>query len=886
MGFPSRIVSVFRNLLHRQRVEAQLDQEVRACVDMVTDERVAAGMSPQEARRSALADFGGLEQVKQAVRDQRSGTRVELLWQDLRYGARRLRKSPGFTGGAVLTLGLGIGATAAMFSVVDAVVLRPLPYNDVDRIVSVRTDSPSGYWQMASWPGYLAMRRSQTALHHLAGFAPYWGMTLKVGEESRFVHVTQGTDNFFDVFGVSPMLGRTFLPGEDAPGRNNEVVLGYEVWRQSFNGDRDIAGKTVHLDGNPYLVIGVMPAGFRFPLTEPNLVYIPVHVRPNWVGSWRDHWLQTIGRLKPGTTLRQAQADMGHVLDEIGRQQPDSDKGRTAHIVPIASTLHGENEFSEIWVMLGAVLAVLLTACVNVAGLLMARGVAREREMALRVAMGAARGRLVRQLLVENALLGLLGGCAGVGLAAALLAAMKAFLVHAFMRGANIHLNLPVAAIALGISIASSIGAGLIPALRASGSDPNHALKSGLSTGASRRQHRLRAGFVVTQIALSLVLVVFSGLLLLTLRRMLQTDFGFNPRNLLMLGINIPAGDYKGRDYVREMMTPLEQKVSALPGVVAAGLIDQPPILGYGSGTTLQLVGQPPDPPDREREAETRSLTPGYYAALGLPILRGRAFSSQDTPASQPVVMVNEAWVKEFLTAHQDPVAQAFRQSDGKPNLAIAGVAADARQNLSDAARPEIDFPFSQWSPQLQQNAGSISVCLFIRTEVPPLSIVPQLRETLHDIAPAIAFQTPVTMDELLDDALVTNRMESWLFGIFAAIAVLLAAVGIHGLLSQEVSSRTRDIGVRMALGATRGAITQMILTRIALLIGIGLGTGIGIIILLRHAVASVVVVQYGRDGLVMATLALALAAIGVVASLLPARRAASVDPMQSLRME
>jgi predicted permease len=885
MGLRSRIENGIRNLLHKQQVESQLDDEVRAYVDMITDERTAAGMSPSEARRTALADFGGVEQVKQAVRERRTGAGIELLWYDVRFGFRQLRKSPGFTWTAVLTLALGIGATAAMFSVVDTVVLRPLPYNGVDRIVNVKTHAASNFWQVASWPGYIEMRRLNTTFQAFAGYAPYWGMTLKVGEQTQFLHVTQGTDNFFDVFSVRPLLGRTFLPGEDAPGKNNVVVLGYEVWRQSFAADRSVVGKVVNLDGGPYVVIGVMPAGFRFPLGEPNLVYIPAHVRPNWVSSWRDHYLLTIGRLKPGVTIQQAQADMAHVMQEIGEQQPNSDKGRTAQLVPISSALHGDNELSEIWVMLGAVLAVLLVACINVAGLLMARGIAREREMALRIAVGAARGRLIRQLLVENALLGTLGAAAGLLLATGLLAALKAFLAHAFMRGANVSLNLEVVALTLGAGVLSSIGAGLIPAWRTARSNPNQALKSGIAAGTTRHQHRLRAGFVVTQIALSLVLVVFSGLLLLTLRRMLQTDFGFNPKNLLILGINIPAGDYKGRDYMQELMTPLEEHVRTIPGVKAAGLIDQPPVLGYGSGTTMQLVGQPPDPPDRERDSESRTLTPGYYAALGLPILQGRNFSAEDTSTSQPVVIVNEAWVKEFLTK-QDPLVQAFRQDDGKPNIAIAGVARSVRQNMSDPARPEIDFPFSQLTLQFQQDAGSVSVCLFVRTVVPPMSIIPQLRKALHDVAPAIAFQTPATMDDFLDDARVTNRMESWLFGIFAGIAVLLAAIGINGLLMQEVTSRTRDIGVRMALGATRTEIAQMILLRIAALLGVGLGAGMVIVLLLRRAVASVVTVQYERDGLVIAALVLLLAAIGLLAALLPTRRAASIDPMRILRTE
>lgn len=875
----SRCISLFQ----RHRLDADLDEEVRGHLECAIAENIARGISPDAARAAALRAFGGITQTREAYRVERGFPRLERFVRELGFAFRQLRRSPGFAFTEILTLAVGIGATAAMFSVIDAVVLRPLPYPNRDRIVEVKTHSASDFWQMSSWPGYLGMRRLNTSLQALAGYAPYWGMTLKAGDQAQFVHVTQGTDNFFDVFGVKPMLGRTFLRGEDQDGKNNIVVLGYEVWSEDFHADQSIIGKTTNLDGRPYSVIGVMPAGFRFPLNEPNLVYIPMHVRPNWAASWRDHWVLTIALLKPGVSAHRAEADTNTVLNELGREHPETDAGRTALLTPLAKALHGENELAEAWFMLGAVLAVLLVACINVAGLLLARGVAREREMALRVAIGAARPSLIRQLLIENALLGVIGGGAGLLLAAGLLAALKTFLVHTFMRGSNVRLNAEVVALALLAGLISSLGAGLWPAWRSSRSDPNRTLKAGISAGTSRGQHMLRAGFVTTQIALSLILVVFSGLLLLTVRRMLKIDFGFQPTNLLMLSINIPAGDYKGRDYIQALFTPIEESVRALPGVAAAGIIDQPPVLGYGSGTSQQVVGEPPDPPGQERNSESRSVTAGYYDALGIPMVRGRNFTSRDTPSSQPVVIVNQEWVKEFLTHGQDPVTKAFV---GTPNMAIVGVAGNVRQNLPDHARPEIDFPFSQLSLRAEQDAGSFSVCLFVRTLVPPVIIVPQLRTIFHRVAPTVAFQKPDTMDDLLDDALVANRMESWLLGIFACIAVLLALIGIHGLLMQEAASRTREIGIRMALGASRNGIARMMLVRTVVLLITGLGSGALMTALLRGVVRSVLVIQVERDGLVITALMLLLALVGVLASLMPIRRAASLDPIQALRTE
>lgn len=812
------------------------------------------------------------------------------LIQNLHYALRQLRKNPGFTAVAVITLALGIGATATMFSVTDAVLVRPLPYNNVNRIVDVQSSSASGSRAPISWPSYLEMRKLSTSFEALAGYEDYWGMTLSLGDQVQYLNVTQGSDNFFDVFGVKPLLGRTFLPGEDQPGKNDVVVLGYDVWRQSFNADPDVVNKLVRLDGRPYVVIGVMPAGFRFPFRKPNLIYIPSHVRPHWDTDWGTNWLLTVGRLKPKATMQQAQAEILDVMQEIGQQHPTTNKGWSAQLIPIATTLHatrtGGSELAELGVMLGAVLAVLLIACANVAGLLLTRSVSREREMSLRVAVGAARGALIRQLLVENAVLGLIGGCAGLLLASGLLSALKVFLAHAFMRGGNVQFNVSVISITLTAGVLSSIGAGLIPAWRASRTSPSQSLTSGVKVGLSHRQRDVRSGFVILQISLSFVLLVFSGLLFFTLQRMLQTNLGFSTNNLLTLGINIPSGDYKDRSFVTSFIEPFEQQVRAIPAVAAAGTIDQMPVVGYGSSWSPHIVGQPPDPPERQRLAETRSVTRGYFEAMGLRIVRGRDFTAQDTPSSQPVAIVNEAWVKEFLTAGQDPLAQALQQGSGGPNLLIVGVAHDVRQNLFDQGRPEIDFPFSQLSQEAQHAVGSLSLALLVRTTVPSTSVVPQLRKALLHVAPTVAFQTPETLDNVLDDALITNRMQSCLFGIFAGIALLLAVIGIYGLVMQDVTSRIRDIGVRMALGATRVGIVQMVIKRVALLIALGLGSGALGAILLRRAITRVLTIQYDRDGMVVAGLIVLMALVALLAALIPARRAAKVDPMVALRYE
>ncbi len=813
---------------------------------------------------------------------------MTTLLHDLRYAMRQLRKSPGFTLTAILTLALGIGAAAAMFSVLDAVLLHPLPYNGVNRIVRIQTRADAGYTQPASWSGYLDMRRLNSTFRVIAGVSNGSGVTLTQGNRATYLHAVRGTDNFFGLYGVRPLLGRTYLPGEDQNGKNDVAVLSYALWQQYFGGKKNIVGQIVHLDGTPYAVIGVMPAGFRVSFDTPNVIYTPLHLSADQIKSRGSHWLQTYGRMKPGVTLAQAQADMAHVMNEIGQQFPETDKGRTTQIIPLVDALHtnqsGNNDRPELWVLLAAVFAVLLIACTNVAGLLLARGLLRERELAVRAALGAGRKRLVGQMLTESILLGIGGGVGGAILGELLLAAMRQFLEKAFARGGDAHLNLPVLAATFVVSLLASVAAGLVPAWRAAHIDPNQAIKSGSSAGTTRHQHRLRASFVVVQVALSLMLLVCSGLLLLGLRSMLRTDLGFNPKNLLTLEVDIPAGNYAGRDFVQALIQPLEARVSAIHGATAVGSNDLLPILENGSNSTLTIVGKPADPPNKERLTEVRFVTPGYFAAMQLPILQGRDLTAQDAAKAQPVAIVNDAWVKEFLSTNEDPLSQAFAGDPGTPNASIVGVARSGRQDISQPAEAEADFPMTQIPESWK--AFIPGFYLFVRTSVSPTSIVPQLRQALHEVAPNVAFRAPKTMEQVLSDALVTNRMLSWLFGLFAAIAALLTAIGIYGLLSQEVASRTRDIGVRMALGATRTGVARLVLGRVGVLLIVGIGAGLIGVFLVRRMLLAVLTIQFHHDAWVILAIAAGLGAIGLLSAILPARRAASIDPMRALRME
>ena len=484
--------------------------------------------------------------------------------QDLRYGVRQMLKSPGFGVTVIVTLEPDIGITAAVFSVLYAMLIRPLPYRDAARIVALDTRSASGGQQFASYPEYADWRRMTHSFSALAGFVSGETVALEGGAGPVALRAVDGTDNFFDVFGVKPILGRTYLPGEDQDGRNDIVVLSYEIWQQDFGGRDSVIGQSVKLDGRSYTVIGVMPAGFRFPINEVNAVYVPLHLDPDQREKRGNHWLRTVARLKPGVAPRQAEADLDSVFANLGRTDLFN-VGRSVKAVDLTTYVVGGTDGS-LRLLFYAVLAVLAIGCVNVAGLMLARGVKREREMALRSAIGASRGRIVRQILTEALLFAVCGAAGGIVLADGLLRVIGLLLISALARGAEVELNLPILMTALLVSAGVTVLAALLPAFRLSTTAPTLALKSGGSAGTTRGQHRLRTAFVVTQVALALALAVVSGLLLHLLGSLRNTRLGFSPDHMLTLEVNLPHGRYEGRDVLADFYQPLMDKVRALSG--------------------------------------------------------------------------------------------------------------------------------------------------------------------------------------------------------------------------------------------------------------------------------------------------------------------------------
>jgi len=801
--------------------------------------------------------------------------------EDLRYAVRQIRKAPGFAFAIVATLALTAGLSATVFSVIDAAFLRPLPYRDADRIFSLRTYSPQGYTQPSSYPEYLDWRRDTHAFSALAGYNTFKSVNAELPTGPVSLRAVSTTANFFEVFGVRPIMGRTFETGEDDPGRNNVVVLSNEIWRGVFAGRHDVVGSKIRLDGRICTVIGVMPAGFRFPINRTDAIYFPLNITTNTRNDRGTHWLPTVARLAAGVAPEAAELEFNRVLTRLGEAYPDT-KGRRAKLVELAQfTVGGAS--AALRLLLYAVLALAAIGCVNLAGLLFARGVRLEREVAVRAALGAGRGRIVSQLLSVNVLYSAAGGILGVALAYGLLRATRVLLADALQRGAEVELNLTVLLLTLFIAVLTSLLAGLWPALRLAGASALLALRSGGRSGMDRRQNRLRGGFISVQVALALVLLVTAGLVFRALARLQHAELGFDPSHILAADVDLSPASYEGRDILATFYSPLLERVRAIPGVRDAGLIQIIPIQNWGWNSDVHLVGQPPNPPNEERLAEYRIVTPGYFGAFGDRLVRGRLLDDKlDTPMSQRVAVVNERFVERFIPTGLDPIGQVI---DRDEKLTIVGVVRNIRQNIFDQPLAETDLPASQL-PATYGAEILTNMDLVVRTAGPPEAITQDLRRVFAGIDKTLPFRTPRPMQDVIAGVLTLERLENWLFGSFAALALVLALVGLYGLISHEVELGRRDIGIRMAVGATRARILGMVYRRVGAMLAAGILAGALAALAARRLLETVVTLQPAHDALALLALAAAFIAVASLAAFVPARRAATVDPMASLRAE
>jgi len=797
-----------------------------------------------------------------------------------------LFKSPGFTIVVVLALGLGIGANSAIFSVIDAVLLRPLPYEEPDRLVKLWMHFAGiGVPKDQNWvsaPEFVDLRDQNKSFSHIAATSSD-DYNLKIGAMPETVEGAAVSASFFPLLGVQAQAGRVFLPGEDQPGRENVVVLSHGLWSRSFGADPGVLGKTVIINSRSYTVVGVTPAGFQFPtgaeMWTP-LAFSKDDLSPNSRG---DHGLQVIARIKSGISFEQARSDMQALSQRIIEQNPAYPYERFQFRVimnPLLDELVGDMR-TALWILMGAVGFVLLIACANVANLLLARATSREREIAIRTALGAGRTRLIRQLLTESVILALMGSVVGILLARWGLGALIRIGSVSFPRIAGAHVDARVLAFTMLIALGTGILFGLMPALQASHVRPDALKEGGRGATAGAGSRQLRRALVVAEIALSLILLVGAGLLMKSFFRLQEVDPGFRPEGVLTLSISLPENRYSQPAQIRSFVRELLDQTSTLPGVEAAGGVTALPLSGSGPSGTTTVDSRAVPPEQSTPEADWRVVTPGYFSALGIRLIRGRFFDDRDTDTSAPVAIIDETMAKTYWPG-EDPIGKRIHRGASKstrPWSTIVGVVGHVRYRTLEAqSRVQLYWPYAQdpWH----------HVSLAVRTSLEPRSLAATIQREVLAIDPDQPVSTVRTMQEFLFDSIARRRFSMLLLAVFAGVALALAAVGIYGVISYMVTQRAHEMGIRMALGASRASVLRLVLGQSLSLTFAGVALGLSGSLLLTRLISSLLFNVKPTDPATFAVVGGFLTAVAMLASLLPASKATKVDPMVVLRYE
>jgi len=879
----------FRSLLKRRRVESELDREMRYHLERQTEENLAAGMNDREAREAASRMFGGVSQVREECRDMRRTQYAENFLQDLHYAGRKLGKSPAFTVVIVLTLALSIGANSAIFSVIDGVLLKPLPYPHAERIARVFYRSleypkfPLNPWDFLD---FRARNRS------FESFAVYSRADLQLsgaGGDPLRLSAFRISSGYFRVLGVHPATGREFDFSEERPGSGNEVILSDRVWRNQFGAAPDILGRKVLLDSQPFTVIGVMPAGVDHPGNSYNSV-----AYGDTVDAWTpftfagnsnnrgSHYVEGIGRLKPSVTAEQAAADFNGIMTELASQH-EGDKGWTIYMVPLFQEIIGPIH-KMLLVLLGAVGLVLLIACVNAANLLLARAAARQKEIAVRTALGAGRWRLVRQMLAESLLISLLGGALGALLAIVGVRILISFLPPDFPRSGAIHVNGLVFAFTAMVAVVTGLFFGLAPALQASRTDPQQALhEGGRSSSGNARQTRLRAVLVVGEVGLACVLLVGAGVMLRSFVNLLKLDPGFRSQHVLTAEIALPSANYKTTDNIARFYQRLLSNLNTLPGLRAVGAGTDLPWTGYDEnigGFTIE--GKTP-PPHEEFHARYHTASPDYFRAVGIPLLRGRFFNEQDVKDAPRVVLINDVMARNYWPG-EDALGKRITFDD-KPKdsdwLRVVGVVGDVKDAPgSKGAEPAF------WWPVLQQPFSFTSMTIVLRAHSDAMLLTDAVRTKVRELDPSLAVAHVRLLDGIAQEQFSTPRFALFLVGLFAALALVLASIGIYGVISYSVSQRMHEFGMRVALGASSWNLISMVMKQGVLLTLIGVALGFACALAFGDVLDSLLYGVSARDPLTLVGVGAMAIVTATLASFPSACRATGADPMTSLRAE
>jgi predicted permease len=875
----ARVRSILEALFRRSSLEDGMDVELRAHIETYTDDLIRSGVSRAEAERRSRVAFGGIEAVKEECREARGLRWPDELRQDLRYAFRSLRKAPGFAAAAVLSLVLGIGVNAAIFSVINAALIRPLPYAEPGRLVAVyenRTSRGAGFGAFAN-ANFVDLRANAPSFEDMAAHLST-GLSLTGAGEAEQLPGRFVTGNMFAVLGVPAHRGRTLIPEDGVPGKPRVILLSYGLWQRKFQGDPAIVGRALSLDGNSYTVTGVMPDTFRFPGAHDEF-WLPLRLDAKDQQQRSNHNLRCIARLKLSANLRQARGEISFIAQRLQREYPDTNAGIDFAVLPLQESLTRTVRTGLI-VLLVAVGLLLLIACANVGNLILARSTARRRELAVRAALGAGRWRLVRQMLTESLCLASLGGTAALVLCVAITNTLRMSLPPSLMPAGEIRVDAGVLCFGLVVAMAAGLLSGLAPALLvADGRMHEWLAGSSRSATGSGAEVRTRSVLVAAEVSLTLILLIGAGLLLRSFVRLMDVDPGFKPANVLAVRFALPRFLYPAPGNRMSFYQRLLERMEATPGVQSAALTTCSPLTNEGGSSWFVREGRPAAHPE-ELIANNRLVSENYFHSLGIPLREGRTFSTHDGADAPLVAVINESMARRFWPG-ESPVGKRFQFVD-KPWVQIIGVVGDVHQTALDLdPAPEIYRPITQ-----DTQAWLAPRALLIRTRGEPLAFAPMLRQQFQALDSSVPISGLDSMDALLEKSVASRRLEVWLVGAFGLVALLLASIGIYGVVAYVVAQRGQEIGLRMALGATRADVVGMMLRKGLSPVLIGLLIGVALALALSGFLSSQLYHVKATDTLTFAAVPLLLILIAGCAAYFPSRRAARIDPMLALRQD
>jgi putative ABC transport system permease protein len=879
-----RIVAKLRYLLANNRAEEDLAREVASHLTLLVDDFVRRGMSPEEARLAARRAYGGVEQAKQAHRDERSLLWIEQTMQDLRYGLRTLSKSPGFTITAVLTLALGIGACTSIFSLVNAVLIRSLPYGDPSRLVYLYTPNPQFKLPVEifgpAYADFYDLKRDSHSFQDMTAFGQSVFSLASQGAAER-VSAARVDGDFFRTFQSAPELGREISPDDNQLGHEKVAVISHALWQSMFGSAADVLHRSLLLDGKSYQIAGVMPQGFEYPHStdlaygesqyKTTQVWIPLAITPHQMADRDNSSGNAVARLKPGVSIAQAQAEMAAIMTRLDKLHNPQVRGWGASVKNFVDSTVGHVR-SLLWLLLCAVSIVLLIACGNAANLLLARAASRMRELGVRVALGAGRSRMTRQLLTEALLIGVAAGAIGIGLAFAFLRLLPLLDPGNIPRLREASLDPRVLLFTAAVSLLTSLLTGILPALAVSRINLTDFLSTTGSRSVAGAQTLLQSGLIVVESALVVVLLAGAGLFIRSYINVESVDAGFSPSTVTM-NISLNARYSQSPQRIAFFQTLLVE-LHALPGVQAVGAVNNLPLSNSEGLSMFQVDGYPNE---KSQLAESRWITPQYFAAMGIPLVAGRSFSDEDYSSDAHTVIINQSFARKYF-ANRNPIGGRVNREDNHTLWStVVGVIGDVRHSsLEEAPLPQIYRP----------GDGFWSGYIAVRSVLPPKALAAEIRSTLHAIDPSLAVGDIRTMGELESVASAQRRFQTSLLTVFAAIALFLALVGLYGLMAYSVSRRTREVGIRMALGAQRTDVMLLVLKKAALLLALGLVSGLVASWFATRAIQAFLFGVGRHDPITILAVCALLAVFGLIAAIVPARRAASIDPMQALRTE